>query len=131
MHDRDSIVSRDLDQRVQNLGLRVLPTPPQCPQAHALFERLGGTLRRECVDFLMPLSEFHLRRLLKVWVLHYNTGLPPHKIVLFGSYSYRTPTADSDVNLLVIMDTTTPVQSTAIHACHVCSGRVLCPWICS
>lgn len=34
------------------------------------------------------------------------TGLHPHKIVLFGSYSYGTPTADNDVDLLVIMDTT-------------------------
>jgi predicted nucleotidyltransferase len=33
------------------------------------------------------------------------TGLHPHKIILFGSYSYGTPTADSDVDLLVIMDT--------------------------
>jgi predicted nucleotidyltransferase len=39
------------------------------------------------------------------------TGLHPHKIVLFGSYSYGTPTADSDVDLLVIMDTTArPVE---------------------
>jgi predicted nucleotidyltransferase len=33
------------------------------------------------------------------------TGLHPHKIVLFGSYISGTPTADSDVDLLVIMDT--------------------------
>jgi uncharacterized protein len=33
------------------------------------------------------------------------TGLHPHKIVLFGSYISGSPTADSDVDLLVIMDT--------------------------
>jgi uncharacterized protein len=33
------------------------------------------------------------------------TGLHPHKIILFGSYVYGTPTADSDVDLLVIVDT--------------------------
>ena len=33
------------------------------------------------------------------------TGLHPHKIVLFGSYVYGTPTADSDVDLLVMVDT--------------------------
>jgi hypothetical protein len=27
----------------------------------------------------------------------------PHKIILFGSYAYGTPTADSDVDLLVIL----------------------------
>jgi predicted nucleotidyltransferase len=43
---------------------------------------------------------------LKAMVHRLVTGLHPHKIVLFGSYSYGTPTADSDVDLLVIMDTT-------------------------
>ena len=27
----------------------------------------------------------------------------PHKIILFGSYAYGTPTADSDVDILVVM----------------------------
>jgi len=32
------------------------------------------------------------------------TGLHPYKIILFGSYGYGIPTADSDVDLLVILD---------------------------
>jgi predicted nucleotidyltransferase len=35
------------------------------------------------------------------------TGLDPCKIILFGSYGYGTPTGDSDVDLLVIVDTPT------------------------
>lgn len=31
--------------------------------------------------------------------------LHPHKIILFGSYAYGAPTPDSDVDLLVIMET--------------------------
>jgi uncharacterized protein len=31
--------------------------------------------------------------------------LQPQKIILFGSYAYGTPTPDSDVDLLVIMET--------------------------
>lgn len=68
IHDRDSLFSRDLDQCVQNLGLRVLKTPPQSPQANALCERLLGTLRRECLDFVIPLTENHVRRLLAAWI---------------------------------------------------------------
>lgn len=34
--------------------------------------------------------------------------LDPEKIVLFGSYAYGVPTADSDVDLLVILDTDVP-----------------------
>ena len=29
----------------------------------------------------------------------------PEKIILFGSYAYGQPTADSDVDLLIVMDT--------------------------
>jgi transposase InsO family protein len=72
LHDRDSIFSQSLDQSIRHLGLQVLKTPPQCPQANALCERLIGTLRRECFDFLIPLSANHLRQILREWVLHYN-----------------------------------------------------------
>jgi putative transposase len=76
IHDRDSIFSPQLDQQVRHLGLRVLKTPPQSPQANAICERLIGTLRRECLDFLIPLTELHLRCLLHEWVPHYNEGRP-------------------------------------------------------
>jgi putative transposase len=76
LHDRDSIFSQQLDQHIHHLGLRVLKTPPQSPQANALCERLLGTLRQECVDFVIPLTEDHLRRLLSEWVQHYNHGRP-------------------------------------------------------
>jgi putative transposase len=76
IHDRDRIFSQQLDQHVQHLGLRVLKTPVRSPQANAFCERLLGTLRRECLDFLIPLTEHHLRRLLHEWATHYNTGRP-------------------------------------------------------
>jgi putative transposase len=76
LHDRDSIFSRDLDQGIRHLGLKVLKTPPQCPQANALCERLLGTLRQECLDYVISLTENHLRRLLQEWVRHYNAGRP-------------------------------------------------------
>ena len=76
LHDRDSIFSQHLDQHVRNLGLRVLKTPPQSPQANALCERLIGTLRRECLDFMLPVTEDHLRVLLHQWVQYYNIDRP-------------------------------------------------------
>jgi putative transposase len=104
IHDRDSIFSRDLDQRVRHLGLRVLKTPPQSPQANALCERLLGTIRREYLDFLIPLTENHLRRLLHEWVYHYNPGRPhmalgpgipqppPQSSVPLQAHRHRLPT---------------------------------------
>jgi putative transposase len=35
-----------------------------------------GTIRRECLDWMIPLSESHLRAILKIWVAHYNGGRP-------------------------------------------------------
>jgi hypothetical protein len=40
LHDRDSIFAAQLDRSIQHLGLRVLKTPPESPQANALYERL-------------------------------------------------------------------------------------------
>ena len=76
IHDRDSIFSQALDRSIGNLGLRVLKTPPHCPQANAICERVLGTFRREALDFVIPLTEDHLRRMLREWVAHYNQGRP-------------------------------------------------------
>ena len=35
-----------------------------------------GTLRRECLDFMIPLTAHHLRRLLHEWGQHYNASRP-------------------------------------------------------
>jgi len=56
------------------VGVRVLQTPFRSPQANARCERLVGTIRRECLDLLIPLGQPHLKRLLNRWVLHYNHG---------------------------------------------------------
>jgi len=77
IHDRDAIFSADLDHELaEGFGLRVLKTPAQSPQANAYCERLIGTMRRECLDFLIPLNERHLRRSIRQWVGHYNGGRP-------------------------------------------------------
>ncbi len=56
-HDRDSIFAEHLDESIARLGIRVLKSPPRCPMANAICERVVGTIRRECLDWLMPLSE--------------------------------------------------------------------------
>ena len=76
IHDRDSIYSSDFDSALKAMGLRILKTPFQAPQANAFCERLVGTVRRECLDFLIPLNERHLPGILKEWVVHYNQGRP-------------------------------------------------------
>ena len=47
------------------MGVRVLPTPVRAPKGSSSCERIVRTARRECLDFMIPLSEGHL---------HYNHG---------------------------------------------------------
>ena len=56
------------------MGRHVLKTPVRTPQANAFCERLIGTMRRECLDWLIPIHEGHLRWILREWVTHYNRG---------------------------------------------------------
>jgi len=58
------------------MGLTVLKAPVRCPQANAFCERLIGTVRRECQDWLILLNERHLRAVVQEWVAHYNRGRP-------------------------------------------------------
>jgi transposase InsO family protein len=76
IHDRDSIFSKQVDEELKSFGLRVLKTPVRAPQANAYCERLIGTMRRECLDFIIPLGDKHLRKPLREWVRHYNRGRP-------------------------------------------------------
>jgi hypothetical protein len=76
LHDRDSIFAQHLDESIGRLGVTVLKSPPRSPMANAICERVIGTIRRECVDWVIPLSEHHLRRILKSWICHYNGGRP-------------------------------------------------------
>jgi transposase InsO family protein len=76
IHDRDSIFARSLDESIRNLGLTVLKSPPHSPKANAICERVIGTIRRECLDWMIPLSESHLRSILRAWAGHYNHGRP-------------------------------------------------------
>jgi putative transposase len=76
IHDRDAIFSSGLDQSLARMGLEVIETPVRSPKANSLCERLIGTLRRECMDWIIPLTEEHLRRTLSAWLAHYNRGRP-------------------------------------------------------
>jgi len=65
-----------LDEELKSFALKVLRTPVQAPTANAYCERLIGSIRRECLDWVIPLNEKHLRRILREWVTHYNQGRP-------------------------------------------------------
>ena len=54
------------------MGIRDKPTAPASPWQNGFAERLIGSIRRECVDHFIVLSEEHLRRILRAYA-RYNT----------------------------------------------------------
>ena len=78
IRDRNGIFSPQLDQSNSHMGLRMLKTPPRSPTANRIYERVIESLRRECLDNLIPLGRLLVYRTVKQWVDYY-------KIRTYGS----------------------------------------------
>jgi putative transposase len=76
IHDRDSKFSRASDEVFRSEGVEIIRTPFRAPQANAFAERWVGTVRRDCLDWLLISSRRQLERVLHVYVDHYNTHRP-------------------------------------------------------
>jgi putative transposase len=63
-------------------GLNVITTPIQAPKANAYAERFVGTVRREGLDWLLITGHRHLERVLRVYLVHYNTHRPHRSLEL-------------------------------------------------
>jgi hypothetical protein len=61
---------------LEGFDVHAIRTPIRAPKANSFCERLIGTIRRECLDFLIPLNEQYLRRMLAEFVRYYNRGRP-------------------------------------------------------
>ncbi|HEX3051559.1 MAG TPA: integrase core domain-containing protein, partial [Aggregatilineaceae bacterium] len=57
-------------------GIKVLKTPVRAPKANAVCERFLGSVRRECLDHFLILSEGHLRHILTAYVAYFNLARP-------------------------------------------------------
>ncbi len=72
VHDRDNIFSTELDRSISGLGIDVIETPYRSPQANSICERVIGSMRRTCLDCMIPMNELHLRKLIQGWSRYYN-----------------------------------------------------------
>ena len=81
VRDRDAKFCRGFDDVVRSEGAQVLCTPVQAPNANAFAERWVGTVRAECLDWLLIVGRGHLEQVLKVYVKHYNRHRP-HRVLL-------------------------------------------------
>jgi hypothetical protein len=72
LRDRDSIYGYEFTSRIENMGIKEVKTAPQSPWQTPYVERAIGTLRRDCIDHVIVLSESHLRRLLRGYLDYYH-----------------------------------------------------------
>jgi len=57
-------------------GITQLRTAYRAPRQNATCERFLGSVRRECLDHILVLSEAHLRRVLREYVAYFNQDRP-------------------------------------------------------
>ena len=72
IRDRDRIYGTIVTRRLHTMGIRDKPIAPASPWQNGFAERLIGSIRRECLDHLVVLSEAHLRRILQAYARYYN-----------------------------------------------------------
>jgi putative transposase len=82
IRDRDSKYTRDFDAVFASEGIEILKTPMRAPRANAIAERSVGTVRRECLHWLLIVNRRHLERVLRVFVDHYNAHRPHRSLDL-------------------------------------------------
>ncbi len=97
IHDRDKKYAMAFDQVFAAEGVHVVRTPLRAPRAKAYAERWVGTVRRECLDWLLILSPRHLEEVLRVYVTHYNTQRPHRGLGLRSPVPAPFPAAGSVV----------------------------------
>jgi len=82
LRDRDSKFGHPFDAVFAAQGVRVVRTPVRAPQANAFAERWVGSVRRECLDWLLITGDRHLRHVLREYADHYNAARPHRSLRL-------------------------------------------------
>jgi putative transposase len=72
LRDRDQIYGDSFRHRVKGMGICEVLTAPHSPWQNPFAERLIGSIRRECLDHVLVLSEPHLRRILTRYFAYYH-----------------------------------------------------------
>jgi putative transposase len=69
--DHDSIFNKDVIAFLEATGLKAKRTSIHAPWQNGTAERWIGSCRREVLDYIIPVSEEHLRRVIREYVCYY------------------------------------------------------------
>jgi hypothetical protein len=72
LRDRDKSYGPAFRHRVRAMGITEVITAPRSPWQNPYVERLVGSIRRECLDHVIILSERHLRRVLSSYFQYHH-----------------------------------------------------------
>ncbi len=79
IRDNDDKFGRRFDIVAEGTGIEVVKIPPRSPNLNPICERFLGSVRRECLNHVVILSERQLRRVLKAYVESYFNRARPHQ----------------------------------------------------
>jgi transposase InsO family protein len=72
IRDRDGKYGHEFNRRVEALGIEQVLISPHSPWQNPYVERVIGSIRRECLDHVITLNEWHLRGILREYLDYYN-----------------------------------------------------------
>ena len=70
--DRDSVYASAVRRTTGILGISEVISARKSPWQNPFAERVIGSIRRECTDYIIPLGERHLARVLQRYATYYN-----------------------------------------------------------
>jgi putative transposase len=77
LRDRDTIYGDSFRHRVKAMQIQEVLTAARSPWQNPFGERLIGSIRRECLDHVLVLSERHRRRILTRYFAYYHHSRTP------------------------------------------------------
>jgi putative transposase len=72
LRDRDAIYGEAFRQRIAGMRIEEVLSGPSSPSQNPYAERLIGSVRRDCLNHIVVLSEQHLRRVLTGYFRYYH-----------------------------------------------------------
>lgn len=102
IRDRDCCYGGKYRQRLEELGIRDHVIAKQSPWQNMYVERVIGTIRRECLDHVIIMSERHLQRILTTYTEYYNRSRTHYSLEKDCPISRPTQSVHDGKNVVAI-----------------------------